>query len=119
MTSTIIYKICTQQEWEEAVIAGIYHGSSVDRQDGFIHFSTAEQVRETAEKHFVGQADLVLVACESERIGPYLRWEPSRNDALFPHLYGVLPVDAAVSVMPLDLSPQGVPLVPDLSASSS
>ena len=66
---TTIYKICTAAEWRDAERAGAYRGSAVDRQDGFIHFSTAEQVRETAAKHFAEQADLVLVAVEADDLG--------------------------------------------------
>ena len=85
-----IYKICTAAEWREAERAGAYRGSAVDRRDGFIHFSTAEQAAETAAKWFAGQRDLVLVAVDAEALGDRLKWEPSRGGALFPHLYGEL-----------------------------
>src|SRR5437667_2816553 len=98
----VIYKICTATEWREAERAGAYRGSAVDRRDGFIHFSTAEQVAETAARHFAGQHDLVLVSVDAEALGAGLKWEPSRG-ALFPHLYGELTVSAALSVDPLPL----------------
>ena len=88
-----IYKICTAAEWREAERAGAYRGSAVDRRDGFIHFSTAEQAAETAAKWFAGQRDLVLVAVDADALGDALKWEPSRGGALFPHLYGELPLD--------------------------
>jgi uncharacterized protein (DUF952 family) len=101
---TPIYKICTASEWREAEKAGAYRGSRVDLKDGFIHFSAAEQVFETASKWFAGQRDLVLVAVDSDMLGDKLKWEPSRGGALFPHLYGELPLKAVqrVDALPLD-----------------
>jgi uncharacterized protein (DUF952 family) len=98
---TVIYKICSASEWEETVRTGAFRGSAVDVRDGYIHFSTAEQVAETAAKHFAGQADLVLVAVDADKLGSELTWEPSRGGALFPHLYAELPVQAALWVKPL------------------
>lgn len=98
-----IYKICTAAEWREAVAVGTYRGSAVDLRDGFIHFSTAEQAEETAARHFAGQDDLVLVAVDIAALGDALKWEPSRGGALFPHLYGPLPISAARGLAPLPL----------------
>jgi uncharacterized protein (DUF952 family) len=102
-----VYKICTAAEWDAAVRDGVYRGSAVDLRDGFIHFSTAAQTRETAAKHFAGLSDLVLIGVDDTRLGAALRWEPSRGGALFPHLYAPLPVDAATSVTPLALAADG------------
>jgi len=101
---TPIYKICTAAEWRQAERNGVYRGSEVDKKDGFIHFSTAEQAAETAAKWFAGQRDLVLVAVDGDELGDRLRWEPSRGGALFPHLYGDLPLKAVqrVDALPLD-----------------
>ena len=82
--------------------------------DGFIHFSTAEQIRESARKHRTGQADLVLVTVDSARFGTALKWELSRGGALFPHLYGALPLDAVIRTDPLPLGPDGMHLFPKL-----
>ena len=95
---SLIYKILPRAEWEAACEAGTFLGSAIDIKDGFIHFSTADQWRETLEKHFAGQSDLVMVAVEAEALGPELKWEVSRGGALFPHLYGALPTGLAVSV---------------------
>jgi uncharacterized protein (DUF952 family) len=103
----VIFKILPAAMWSRAVEAGAFMGSPVDVADGFIHFSTATQVRDTASKHFAGQSDLVLVAIAVDRIGQPLKWEPSRGGALFPHLYAPLPVSAAVWVMPLPLGDDG------------
>jgi uncharacterized protein (DUF952 family) len=93
--------------WQQAERAGAFGGAPLDRADGYIHFSTAQQVRETAAKHFAGQADLVLVAVDSEALGPALKWEPSRGGALFPHLYGALSLDAVRWVEELSLGRDG------------
>ena len=110
----LIYKICPRPLWQEAERHGVFRGAPVDRADGYIHFSTAEQVRETAAKHFAGQLDLVLVAVEADALGPALKWEPSRGGALFPHLYGDLPLGHVRSVEPLPLGSDGVHQFPPL-----
>jgi uncharacterized protein (DUF952 family) len=103
----VILKICTAAEWREAERAGVYRGSAVDRQDGFIHFSTTEQAAETAAKWFSGQRDLLLVAVDTAALGDRLKWEPSRGGALFPHLYGELPLKDVQRVDPLPLDQTG------------
>jgi uncharacterized protein (TIGR00369 family) len=104
---TLIYKICPESLWREAERQGVFAGAPVDLADGYIHFSTAEQVAETTEKHFTGQSDLLLVAVEDASLGEALRYEPSRGGALFPHLYGPLPLSAVRQVAPLPLGPDG------------
>ena len=103
----IVYKIVAAEEWTEAEAAGAFTGASVDRADGFIHFSTAEQAPETAAKWFAGRDDLTLAAVAAEALGDALRWEPSRGGALFPHLYGPLSMSAVVWSRPLPLGPDG------------
>ena len=98
---TAIFKLCAADEWSAAVAAGEYAGSADDRRDGFLHFSTREQLAETAARHFAGQEDLVLVEVDGDRLGEALRYEPSRGGALFPHLYAALPVGAARAVTPV------------------
>lgn len=102
-----IYKIMTADEWAAARAAGVYQGSAHDRRDGFIHFSTAAQAAETAAKHFAGQADLVLLAIDAASLGEALKWEPSRGGALFPHLYGLLPVASDIAIDDLPLGEDG------------
>lgn len=110
-----IYKILRAAEWQAFKMAGKTAGASIDVQDGFIHFSTAKQVRETAAKHFAEEDGLVLVAFEADAMGGTLKWEPSRGGALFPHLYRELllsevlwdrplPYDAEGHVFPEDLA---------------
>ncbi len=105
---TLIYKIVPESLWREAEAAGVFAGAPVDRTDGFIHLSSAEQVRETAARHFAGKTDLLLVTVDAEALQPGLRWEPSRGGALFPHLYGPLALDAVRAVTPLRLGPDGL-----------
>ena len=107
-----IYKICTAAEWHAAEHAGVYRGSAIDRRDGFIHFSTAEQAAETAARHFAGQRDLVLIAVDAEKLGDRLKWEPSRGGALFPHLYGKLALSTVLRVDPLPLDASGRHMFP-------
>jgi uncharacterized protein (DUF952 family) len=92
----LIYKVVPTALWREAQETGAFNGTPADRTDGFLHFSTAGQIHETAEKFFAGQGGLVLVTADKDRLGEALRFEPSRGGALFTHLYGPLPVEAAV-----------------------
>ncbi|KTS39536.1 dihydroorotate dehydrogenase [Methylobacterium indicum] len=110
---SLIYKICPAALWRAAEAAGRFDGAPVDLADGYIHFSTAAQAPETAAKHFSGQDDLLLVAVEAEALGEALRFEPSRGGALFPHLYGPLPLSAVRSVAPLPVGPDGCHVFPD------
>ena len=98
---TLIYKILPRAEWDAAMAAGRFDGSTIDLKDGFIHFSAGDQWAETLRLHFARQQGLVLVAVDADRLGDALKWEPSRGGQLFPHLYGSLPTALAVSVVPL------------------
>ena len=114
MTATI-YKICERSLWDAAVGSGIFAGAPVDLRDGFIHFSTAGQVAETAARHFGGMTDLVLVAIDADRLGPELKWEVSRGGALFPHLYAQLPLAAVQWTKPLPLGADGLHIFPEMA----
>ncbi len=104
----LIYKILRQTEWQAARAGGKLTGAPVDIADGFIHFSTAKQVRETAARHFSGETNLILLAIDPELLGTALQWEPSRGGDLFPHLYAVLPLDMIAGVYELPLGDDGV-----------
>jgi uncharacterized protein (DUF952 family) len=104
---THIYKIVSQSEWRAAEAAGLFSGAAVDLADGFIHFSAADQVEETAAKYFAGQTDLLLVAVNAAALGDALRWEASRGGALFPHLYAPLSLETVANVEPLLLGADG------------
>jgi uncharacterized protein (DUF952 family) len=109
-----IYKICAAAHWQAAQHDGIFSGSADDLRDGYIHFSTAEQVAETARRYFHGRGDLVLLHVAAESLGADLKWEPSRGGALFPHLYASLRLDAVLHVEPLTLDASGTPIIPAL-----
>jgi uncharacterized protein (DUF952 family)/ubiquinone/menaquinone biosynthesis C-methylase UbiE len=117
-TARTIYRILPANEWHDAQESGAFAGSAHDVRDGFIHFSTADQVAETAAKHYAGQADLVLLHVSLEALAQAnpaaLKWEASREDVLFPHLYAALPLSAVQRVEPLPLGPDGVHQLPDL-----
>lgn len=107
-----IYKVCSTAEWQVAVANRTFSGSAVDLRDGFIHFSAAHQVTETVRRHFQGQADLIVIAVDPRPLGADLRWEASRGGDLFPHLYGNLPVVAAVRAIPLQFDDAGEVVLP-------
>jgi uncharacterized protein (DUF952 family) len=95
------------QPLAEAKAKGRFEGSAEDLRDGFIHFSSAEQLDGTLAKHYAGQEGLVLLAVDSESLGEHLQWEPSREGSLFPHLYGPLDLAAVNSIEELPLEKDG------------
>jgi uncharacterized protein (DUF952 family) len=109
-----IYKISPASAWRAAERQGVYRGSADDIRDGFIHFSTASQVAETARKHFFGQTGLFLIEVNADALGEALRWERSRNDELFPHLYGELDLGAVTGILDLRARSDGTHDVPEL-----
>jgi uncharacterized protein (DUF952 family) len=110
----MIYKILRSPELGAFAASGATLGSAADRADGYVHFSTAAQAGATAAKHFAGAADLWLVACDPDGLGPALRWEPSRGGDLFPHLYRPLVRDDVAWIRPLPLGGDGHAFPPDL-----
>ena len=109
----LIYKILRTEELAELEAHGHTLGAPVDHADGFVHFSTAEQVAETAAKHFSGEDGLALLAVDAERLGDALKWEPSRGGALFPHLYRELRISDVTWTRPMPLG-DGAHVLPDL-----
>jgi uncharacterized protein (DUF952 family) len=114
MTIHTIYKIVSEEEWRSAEARGLFEGSDVDRRDGYIHFSTHEQAGETADRHFAGKEDLLLVAIDATQFGASLKWEPSRGGALFPHLYSPLDLKCVKWTAPLPLDSSGRHVFPQL-----
>jgi uncharacterized protein (DUF952 family) len=110
-----IYKICSASAWREAERQGVYRGSADDLRDGFIHFSLPSQVAETARKHFLGQTGLFLIEVDADALGDALRWEPSRDDELFPHLYGELDLGAVINVLDMHTRADGSHDIPELA----
>jgi len=114
MAQPLIYHMCREEEWRAAAPTGCYAGSSQDAADGFIHFSTAAQIVESAARHRAGQSGLLLLAVDPVALGAALRWEAARGGALFPHLYGALPCAAVRRVFPLPLGGDGRHVFPPL-----
>lgn len=110
----VIYKIVPDAAWQDARAEGIFHGASIDLADGYIHFSTAAQARQTAALYFAGQADLLLVAVDTEALGAALKFEPSRGGDLFPHLFAPLPMTAVLWEKPLPLGADGTHQFPEI-----
>lgn len=111
-----VFALVRGADWHAAQALGEYRGSADDARDGYLHFSTAEQVRASAAKHRAGEADLWLLRADAAALGAALRWEPAaggRRPGLFPHLYGPLPMAAVVEAVPLPLGPDGAHAFPD------
>jgi len=111
--ATIIFKILNRDTWAAALEKQFFAGAPVDVADGYIHFSTAGQLSETAAKHFHGQPDLLVVAFRAGALGEMLRWEPSRGGKLFPHLYCPLNTALALWTEPMPLDKDGTPMLPE------
>jgi uncharacterized protein (DUF952 family) len=97
---TAAYKVLTAEQMH-ALEADAFQGAPVDLTDGYIHLSTSEQLTETVDKHFAGQSDLWVAAIDLEALGDAVRWEESRGGALFPHIYGRMPLDVVIAYGPL------------------
>ncbi len=116
MPDALIHTLVRRADWEHAERLGRYEGSADDRRDGFLHFSTAAQLRESAARHRAGVPDLLLVEAEAAALGEALRWEPAaggKRPGLFPHLYGPLPLTAVRRVVPLPLGADGRHVFPE------
>jgi uncharacterized protein (DUF952 family) len=112
MQDRIAYKIMSSAELEQMRRDGLFRGSPADIADGFIHLSCGYQLAETLDKHYSGGNGLVLAAVDLSRLGDAVRWEPSRGGQLFPHIHGVLTMDAVVAAVPLERSPDGTVKLP-------
>lgn len=111
-----IYTLVRAADWAAAETAGAYAGSADDARDGFLHFSTAAQVRASAAKHRAGVPDLVLVEADAAALGDALKWEAAsggKRPGLFPHLYAALPLSAVVRVVALPLGADGLHVFPE------
>jgi uncharacterized protein (DUF952 family) len=112
MPDRIAYKIMLATEMQQMQRDGLFRGSPADVADGFIHLSTGSQLAGTLDKHYSGIDGLVLAAVDLSQLASVVRWEPSRGGELFPHIYGVLPIDAVVSTLPVERTPSGAVKLP-------
>ncbi|CDN51143.1 DUF952 domain-containing protein [Neorhizobium galegae] len=113
MMTDIVYKIVPETLWRQAKQKGVFEGAEIDLKDGFIHFSTGTQAKETARLHFAGVSGLMLVAVDATLLGEELQYEASRGSDLFPHLYGTLPVSSVLWEMPLLIGVDGLHAFPE------
>ena len=107
MTDLFAFKILTRDQWTQWRADGDFAGAPVDIADGYIHLSARDQVAETAAKHFTGQDDLILAMIDLPALGDSVKWEVSRGGALFPHVYGTIPMSAVTTKAVLRLDPSG------------
>jgi len=113
MAESLIFHMCKRQDWQAATDSGHYLGSGDDLADGFMHFSNAEQLAESAARHRAGVPDLLLICVAAASLGDALKWEPSRGGQLFPHLYGPLDVSKVISADALPLGDDGYHIFPE------
>lgn len=112
MSDLFAFKILTREQWERFRAEGVFTGAPVDVADGYIHLSARDQVTETVTKHFAGQDDLILAMVDLIALGEAVKWEPSRGGALFPHVYGALPLGAVTTTAKIRLGRDGKHVFP-------
>lgn len=114
MKSRAVYKILSPAAWTQARAQGVLSLAGVDARDGFVHLSAADQVAGTLALYFTEAADLMLVAFDAATLGPDLRWEASRDGALFPHFHGGLATSLATDAWKISRGPDGVFVLPEM-----
>ncbi len=107
MTTSVAYKVLTAEQMAQLEADGSFAGAPVDLADGYIHLSTAGQLDETVAKHFAGQSGLHIAAVDLYVLSDAVKWEPSRGGALFPHIYGALPLSAVTAYGAVELGDDG------------
>jgi uncharacterized protein (DUF952 family) len=108
----MIYKVLTKEQWAVAESGGPVQGP-VDIEDGYVHFSTSQQLQSTLDKWFKGKKDCVLASFDADDFGLSLKWEKARGDDLFPHVYGDVRAWQVRSLWLLEMGKNGAPLAPD------
>ena len=108
---TKVFKVCEEDDWKSAKNKDFFEGSESDQRDGFIHFSTLEQLTETLEKHFKSKSPLYLLEIETDELD--LVWETSRNNQLFPHLYRPLPLSMVTKVYRIFIGAEDRHIIPE------
>lgn len=111
-SATIAYKVLTAAQMAQFLREGRFPGAPVDLADGYIHLSTAEQLRTTLDKHFAGQTGLHIASVDLVALGQAVKWEVSRGGELFPHVYAELPLAAVVAHGPVEFDGAGDPVLP-------
>jgi uncharacterized protein (DUF952 family) len=112
MPDRIVYKVMSEAEHQQMQRDGVFRGSPADIADGYIHLSCGSQLAATLDKHFSGVDGLMLAAVDLSLLGDTVRWEQARGGQLFPHIYGLLPVGAVVSVATVERTVDGAVRLP-------
>jgi uncharacterized protein (DUF952 family) len=107
----IAYKVLTADQMR-ALEADVFEGAPIDLADGYIHLSTRDQLTETVDKHFAGQPDLWVAAIDLAALGDTIKWEESRGGALFPHIYGAMPLETVIAYGSLEREDDGTVKLP-------
>ena len=115
----IIFKVLRLDEWHEFEKRGAFYGTLEDQSHGFIHLSAVNQLHETVAKHFAGEDNLALLFVDSNKLADKLKWEPSRNDELFPHLYGEIPKSAVIAKFAPPINAETIQRISELFKSIS
>ncbi len=110
-----IYRLCPKADWENALKAGFYEGAELDKEDGFIHASTAELIEDTARKYARGIEDMLLLVLDSEQLASEVKWEAASNGKIYPHVYGTIQVNEVLQVIELTMDADGYQIMPDFS----
>ena len=110
----IVFKICDKKIWSDIEKTGVFNGAEIDLADGFIHFSTFDQVASTLAKHFAGRNDLLLIAVDAEALGEKIVYEEARGGILFPHLYQPLSLDNVLWAKPIETDDYAQHIIPEL-----
>ena len=112
MNFKFIYKICTKSELKDAKDKQKFEGSKKDLDDGFIHFSGEEQVKETLKKYYSNQKDLLLLKVDTLKLD-HLIWEQASDGNMFPHLYSSLDLSNVADEFEISLKDDGSHVLPD------
>ena len=107
-----IYKILNKEDLKKAKSSGVYSGSSKDIEDGYIHFSSQEQVEGTLKKYYSDEKNLILLKVETLNLD-HLVWEQASDGNFFPHLYSPLDLTNVVDEYEIKLNNEGNHALPD------
>jgi uncharacterized protein (DUF952 family) len=107
-----IYKIIDKSELQKVKNTGLYLGSKKDIEDGYIHFSSEEQVKETLKKYYSNQIDLILLKIDTLKLDNLI-WEQASDGSMFPHLYSSLDLSNVVEEFEIILNEGGNHKLPD------
>ncbi|CAM3936921.1 DUF952 domain-containing protein [Bacillus luti] len=94
---SMITKVITKRNWEIAKAAGEINEASL-KNEGFIHCSLLDQTLKVAEKHFIHEEDVLLLTIDPSLVKAEIKYELASNGQEYPHVYGVINVEAIVEV---------------------